>query len=1255
MNHKWLFQSLVISTTVVQLMAGGSWSETVSEPSGTEAEEQVQKDIEQEIPQSENDQREPPSSAQPELSPEIKAMQEIEPGFLPKDDRAIQLFLLQRAVAKNDEDLKRKLEQKASTRELFTRKFREDLSRFVSERTGKIDTKIDASIDEAITQYELALKHNPEHPEFAAEAMYRLGMYYFERDEKDYFEKLARYNDAREQGREDVAYPEENFSRTIDTYESLLKKYPNYRYSDGVYYLLALALWYEGAFYNAVDKFQQLISKYPQSRYVEEVWFRLGEYFYDMNDYDEAIAAYQKVVNNPKSPLYDKAIYKMAWSHYQKDRYMAAISDFIKVLEITYLEKGEGAAAGMRAEVTRYIVKSFSEQLLLDESKKVGGLKLKVKPKAAQPQGEAKGATKGKPKLDQAEKEYAEKIGVKLAKKVIKYFNDAKNPVYTRDILIEMASQLLDESKIEGAILAFDRTIALDTKHQDNPRIASQIVDILQEADREEEARERNQRLIKTYGKESRWFKSQTGNYVAQSYGREAVRDAILALAVYHHKTGKELKEAKDIKGAEANFQRAASLYATYVKEYPEREDTHKAIFYMAEAAYELNRFRVALDAYQLLKDYPLPMPEGTRRDAIFNIVFTFRHVLENEAKRQRFKEVDFDALTSKSRGLTPEEIPELGKKYLASIDEFLKIAPKDSQVPVLLFHAAAIYYVYGHSDEAQSRFYFIIDNYPKTPAATVAARLIIDDAVSKEEWARVIDLAKRFKEQNLGGMEGDFARIEGNAKFKIARSVYEQANELQKNNQLGEAKAKFKESADLFGALLAEDPQNPYADVMLFNSARALVLSGTAIAALPLYRRLYTQYPNSEHAKSARFQEALILEKTLKFHEAAQAYRAIIKEDPKSSSAGDAMLNEALLYEAASDLQNAATAFMEFAKKYPEREEAPDAYLSAAGIYKKMGKTNQQIAMLEQFIKQYRRDNAKIPSIIEAHVQIADTYGDLERATNSPALKKNYEKLRRENYHSAVSLYSQDLDSPIASFYAAKAQLALEKPEQDAFRNLTINARQGKAQGEQLTVMMKKLTELSAKNEAIIRNFAQPVSNAEALRRIGALYEHLAKSMVKAPCPRDVAVVDEFACDEYRVLLEDKAAVLEEKALGAYKQAYDIAMTAYDAPPELVINILSGLNRLRPGEYQRVGNLIEQPQTGAFYGQGRMLSTGKMASSLHPKESDPDKKPAPVEEVSPKNKEEIAPPTAPEEQPLEDESDAGEEQALDELSKDLE
>lgn len=1148
------------------------------------------------------------------LSPVEIEMQKIEPGFKPKTDQAVQLFLLQKAVKDIASEVQQKEGKIKDTKDFFIRKFRQDLGKIVQNETDPRQYKLQLYLDEIIRFYEIALVNNPHHSYFTADILYNVGRAYFEQDEKKYFDELARYNDAREAGREDVSYPEENFSRTIDTYERLITDYPLFDKMDNAYYLLGLAYWYEGAFNQAVDRFQTLIKKFPNSRFIDEVWFRLGEFFYDMDEYDNAISSYEKIAQKPTSKFYDKALYKIGWSYFQKDDFVNAVKSFTKVLDITYNQSLDATATGMRNEVTRYIVKSFFDQLTMEES----GLKTVKKKPVTKPV--TKNPDNAKKSFSKEEQEYFEKTGRKLVSRISNYLEEYNYPPYSRDILVELASQLLDASMIDGAVLAFEKTIDLDKKNVELPRLATQIVNILQEAGRDEEARERNHAIIKNFGKNSSWYQSNSGNISAQEEARKAVRDAILSLAVYYHKNGKNNKESGDNKNAEINFKKAASLYALYVREYPEREDTDKAIFYFAEAAFELNKFRIALEAYQLLKNYPLPMPENIRINATLNIVFTFRHVLEAESVAGNFKEIDFDNLTSKQRGMEEQAIPDLGKKYLDAIDEFLQIAPNDDQVPVLLFHAAAIYYVYGYADESIKRFYYIIDTYPATTAALVSARLIIDDAVAKEQWQKVAELSRLFAEKNLSNKKGEFAKIESNARFKIARSMFEEANELYKQNQINQAKVKYKESAELFAQLLKEDPKNPYADIMLFNMARAVDQSGTMTMALPLYKKVFSEYPNSEYAKSAQFRAALILEKTLKFKEAALAYDAIIKKHPTSESAGDAMLNKALLYEAAEDHANATQAFLEFAKRFPDREEAPIALIAAASIFKKQGKTTQQIAMLEQFIRQYSKDKNKIPSVIEAHVQIAETYADLERLTTSPSLKKRYQKDRDDNYKKAVNLYKLHPESPIAAYFASKAELILEKPEQDSFKTMTINAKTGKAQAEQLTAMMKRLTELQAKNEAIIKTYAQPVSNAESLRRIGSLYEHLAKTLVKSPCPKDVAAIDEFACDEYLVLLEDKAAVLEEKALDTYKQAYDIALTAYDAPPNLMDNILAGLNRLRPGEYKHIGNLIEKPYMGELYGSGRMLSDGRMAALLHEKESDPDV--AKIAEPEPKKEE---------------------------------
>ena len=77
-----------------------------------------------------------------------------------------------------------------------------------------------------------------------------------------------------------------------------------------------------------------------------------------------------------------------------------------------------------------------------------------------------------------------------------KFLESQGYPTFTRELLIETASQLLDETKVDGAILALETAIKLDPHNRDNPRLDGQIVDILHDANRIEEARKNNHDLI---------------------------------------------------------------------------------------------------------------------------------------------------------------------------------------------------------------------------------------------------------------------------------------------------------------------------------------------------------------------------------------------------------------------------------------------------------------------------------------------------------------------------------------------------------------------------------------------------------------------------------------------------------------------------------------------------------------------------------------------------------------------------------------
>jgi tetratricopeptide (TPR) repeat protein len=107
---------------------------------------------------------------------------------------------------------------------------------------------------------------------------------------------------------------------------------------------------------------------------------------------------------------------------------------------------------------------------------------------------------------------------------------------------------------------------------------------------------------------------------------------------------------------------------------------------------------------------------------------------------------------------------------------------------------------------------------------------------------------------------------------------------------------------------------------------------------------------------------------------------------------------------------------------------------------------------------------------------------------------------------------------------------------------------------------------------------------------------------MLEAPCPKDVARIDEEACDEYRNLLEDKAFVLEGKAIEAYKLAYDKGIAS---PVAFAWGMKAGqaLNRMKPNDYP----VVEPPMSSSGEGTADSFNEtekeGRAAIMANPKD----------------------------------------------------
>jgi tetratricopeptide (TPR) repeat protein len=167
--------------------------------------------------------------------------------------------------------------------------------------------------------------------------------------------------------------------------------------------------------------------------------------------------------------------------------------------------------------------------------------------------------------------------------------------------------------------------------------------------------------------------------------------------------------------------------------------------------------------------------------------------------------------------------------------------------------------------------------------------------------------------------------------------------------------------------------------------------------------------------------------------------------------------------------------------------------------------------------------------------------------------------------------------DSPESAYYTLKAQYNSLEAERHQFDAMTIQSKVGRVQGQQLKAKTAKLLELKKKYEAVVVKYGLSEWTVASVYQIGALYENLFRAMLAAPCPADVEKIDESACDEYQSLLEDKAMVLEGKAIDAFKLTLEKSALTPDAT-EWSFAAQDALHNLRPNDFPMSVRPLTQP-----------------------------------------------------------------------------
>ena len=128
---------------------------------------------------------------------------------------------------------------------------------------------------------------------------------------------------------------EADYSKALREYQQLLKEFPNYRRIDQVMYYLGKGLIDSGKKRQGASYMRKMFLAHPKSKYKTAAHLAVAEFYFDEDLLTLAKAQYEEVLKDTKSSQYPVALYKLGYVHYNLQAYNDSIAAFQKVVALS--------------------------------------------------------------------------------------------------------------------------------------------------------------------------------------------------------------------------------------------------------------------------------------------------------------------------------------------------------------------------------------------------------------------------------------------------------------------------------------------------------------------------------------------------------------------------------------------------------------------------------------------------------------------------------------------------------------------------------------------------------------------------------------------------------------------------------------------------------------------------------------------------------------------------------------------------------
>jgi tetratricopeptide (TPR) repeat protein len=788
----------------------------------------------------------------------------------------------------------------------------------------------------------------------------RLAEFYIDEAEDLYYEKNAGYDkefekyivkleayEADTTGTKVLPEPpkeiERDYTKAISMYDRILNEFPNSELKDEALYSKAHLLQDSGHGKESRVLFRKLIDEYSTSSFAPYGIMALADYYFEPGEEREgdqveqdlrtSIELFKGILSFKEFDRYDEALYRLGWAYYRlsardKRHYVDAIYYFTLALDDIYV----GGSMDIGSSYTNVNIK--------DESVRYIGICFAQEDN---PKGGVENLRKYVQRLVKLEKPYASAIMKSLG-----------------DIYYEVRE---DQNTI-AAYTAFQELFPFD---KESAKIQNRVVTAYRVFDEKIEYRsdsrsfEERYNMFKKYNARSEWYTQLLALDIPDKFEilSDAEKNAERALLLNIQLLYRDILDKEGEKLVNENdYKKLAQMCEEYLDFFPNFDDAFQVHRSYAEILdTKLNYFDKAYEEYiEVSNIYPNTSIKELKAAAYNAVVVadTLRGLAGDKDIKFKFSTED----SIKSESLSASE-----KRIIEAYENYIKIAPNDSNSAKFLYNISAIYFnrkqfanatrysktlllrFPGAEGEALARQQVLNGYYARGQylSAEAVARKIINDKNSdpahvEEAKQRLFDSilksAESYQLKNRHYISGlEFRRAALDAPFETRENrrfiaLYNSGKEFEKVNDLEEANTSYAY------ILEKEEKLNTFTKNALVNSAFNYKALEQNKRAGEFFERIYLDYPDSADANVYLANAGASYQVSESWLDAIRINNIYANTFPTDEKSKDFLFNNAEFYLKLDDFENANQIYNEFTAKYPDDPRTIEAHYKRGKYY---------------------------------------------------------------------------------------------------------------------------------------------------------------------------------------------------------------------------------------------------------------------------------------------------------------------------------